>query len=497
MIDLKNSLNFWRRLSQPWLILLILSGNLWTKQVLAIEPIPFESSITKNGICRADLTEGINQIIDQDKFERSRWGILVEVLDSKETLYALEEDKYFIPASNAKILTTAAVLLKFGSQFRLETPIYITGNFPHLQTLKLVGKGDPSLTTDQLNNLVKFLKIRGITKIDNLIVEEDNIDDSGIESTWEWEDIHYYYATAVNDLILNENAIILKLIPQEIGEPLKLQWSDPIAAQQWQVKNNGITGKQGTPNSIEIKENFGQPMLNIEGELAVDSQPDIFGLAVVNPRNYFLESLKNIFIQEGITINNSTISEAKNNDYYGSKLTSIKSEKLAVLISKTNQESNNIFAESLLKLLADNNEDISKLEGLEETLTQLGVDPNSYQLKDGSGLSRQNLVTPSALVTTLRLMSETREAQTYRESLAIGGVKGTLKNRFKETSIEGNLQGKTGTLTGSSTLSGYLTSPNYSDLVFSIMVNQSDVPVSEIREAIDSIILRLGQIKKC
>lgn len=137
------------------------------------------------------------------------------------------------------------------------------------------------------------------------------------------------------------------------------------------------------------------------------------------------------------------------------------------------------------------------MQGLKETLTQLGVNPTSYQLKDGSGLSRQNLVTPEALVTTLRLMAKTPEAQTYRQSLAIGGVNGTLKNRFQATPIQGIVQAKTGTLMGTSTLSGYLQPLNYPELVFSIMVNQSEVSLPELRQGIDDIIILLSQLKKC
>ena len=231
--------------------------------------------------------------------------------------------------------------------------------------------------------------------------------------------------------------------------------------------------------------------------MAVNSDPDQFGLAVVNPRNYFLESLKNIFVKEGIIINKATINKSTKNYEFEKNLTNIKSETLEVLVTKVNQESNNLVAESLLKLLANNGKNKSSLEVLEEALTKLGINPNSYQLKDGSGLSRQNLVTPEALVTTLRLMAKTSEAQTYRQSLAIAGVNGTLKNRFQETPIQGILQAKTGTITGTSALSGYLTTPDYSDVVLSIIVNQSEVPVSELREAIDTIIVLLGQLKKC
>lgn len=501
MADFNGILNFGRRFPQLLLILFCFGEALLTKQLLAINPTDVNSKITQNfdnsQVCSADVAQLINDIITQDKFKRSRWGILVQTLESGDMLYALEKDKYFLPASNVKLLTTAATLFKFGSEFRFKTPIYISGNFPHLKTLRLVGKGDPSLTTEKLQNLAKFLKVRGVTQINNLIIEAENIDESGINSTWEWEDVHYNYATAVNDLILNENAVTLTLIPQEIGEPLKLEWSDPIAAEQWQVNHQAITGKKGTPYSIAIETKLGQPILNIKGELAVNSEPDQFGLAVVNPNTYFLETLKTTLIREGIGVNLATINQSKKDSNADQKITELESEKLDKLVKKINQDSHNLYAESLFNLLANNRVNQSKLQGLKETLTQLGVNPTSYQLKDGSGLSRQNLVTPEALVTTLRLMAKTPEAQTYRQSLAIGGVNGTLKNRFQATPIQGIVQAKTGTLMGTSTLSGYLQPLNYPELVFSIMVNQSEVSLPELRQGIDDIIILLSQLKKC
>ncbi len=502
MTPLNYILNLVRRFPQPlWMLLLFFFVQI-PRQVIAIESISksykLSQSLDTSTICQADLTNQINQIIEDDKFKRSRWGILIQTLDSGETLYELESSKYFTPASNVKLLTTAAVLLEFGSEFRFQTPVYITENSSNVKTLRLVGKGDPSLTTQELENLAKYLKDQGVRSIEQLIVESGELYNWEINPTWEWEDIQYYYAPSVNNLILNENAVILTLIPQKISEKLKLEWSDDIAAKQWQLNHQAITSEKDIPSSIEIQRDFGKPVLTIKGNLPVDSEPDIFGLAVIEPNTYFLDSLQNILRQEGIIVNQyRLIEEDKINNRLEQKITEIESKNLAELITKTNRESNNIYAESLLKLLQERYPELSKIEALKTSLTQLGLDANSYQLRDGSGLSRHNLVTPEALVTILRLMAKTSEAESYRQSLAKAGVNGTLKNRFQDTPIKGNFQGKTGTLSGVSTISGYLTPVDYSPLAISIMVNRSDVPVSEIREAIDSIIILLSQLKRC
>ncbi|MEJ1934968.1 D-alanyl-D-alanine carboxypeptidase, partial [Nostoc sp. NIES-2111] len=120
-----------------------------------------------------------------------------------------------------------------------------------------------------------------------------------------------------------------------------------------------------------------------------------------------------------------------------------------------------------------------------------------YVLADGSGLSRRSLVTPEVLVQTLQGMAKTPAADIYRASLPLAGKSGTLINRLRNTPAEGIVQAKTGTLSGAIALSGYVNSPQYPPLVFSIMVNQSEQPASVLRQAIDEIVVLLAQLRTC
>ncbi|WP_232285725.1 D-alanyl-D-alanine carboxypeptidase/D-alanyl-D-alanine endopeptidase [Crocosphaera chwakensis] len=448
-------------------------------------------------VCKTDLKQKIDNILNQEKLRRSHWGILVKTLDKQTTLYDLNSQKYFIPASNIKLLTTAAALIKYDSNYQIKTPVYSSESSPNLTVLKVIGQGDPTLNSQQLETLAQQLKRKGIQHIENLIVEDTSFNDQIINSTWEWEDIQFYYATSVNSLILNENAVVLILTPQKLGEKLTMEWSDPIAAKQWTVNNQTITGEQDSHYSVSINRNFEKPLLTITGSLASNSEPDPFGMAVVNPGKYFLDSLKFYLEREGINVVNSDVIYDDGKIENLEKIIEISSSPLQEIITKANQESNNLYAESLLNLLVDNTLENSAIDNLKAILTQLGLDPNLYHLKDGSGLSRHNLATPEALVNLLTLMEQTPKAKMYRDSLAVGGINGTLKNRFKETIIEGKIQGKTGTLSGSSSLSGYIEPTNYEQLAFSIMVNQSDLPASELRNIIDQIIIYLGHLKQC
>ena len=442
----------------------------------------------KTNLCVNNLKTNINNIINRPELERSRWGIVIKTLNSQTNIYSLNGDKYFVPASNVKLLTTAAALLKLGPAYRIRTSVYATGVLPDLTSLRIVGRGDPTLTTNQLRELATQLKNQGVRNIENLIVDDSYFPQPVINPTWEWEDIHYYYAPRVNSLILNENIVTLTLFPQDVGQALSFTWSDVIAGQQWWLENNTITAEKQTPSKVTINGFLGKPKLEIQGKLAANSEPDIWYLAVLDPANYFLETWKNILLSEGINIKKNQIIKVQEDFEKEQEIASIFSPALPIILNEINQESNNLFTESIANILNKEQKDTTK-----QTLTELGVNPDSYHLADASGLSRHNLVSPRSLVETLELMSQTPLATVYRESLAVAGVSGTLVNRFSETAVQGNLQGKTGTLTGVTALSGYLNLPQHQPLVFSIIVNRSQQPASVLRGAIDEIILLLSE----
>ncbi|MBP0019791.1 MAG: D-alanyl-D-alanine carboxypeptidase/D-alanyl-D-alanine-endopeptidase [Cyanobacteria bacterium SBLK] len=463
---------------------------------LAYSPIFDVAAIATEVICPAELSTAIENIIESPEFERSRWGILVRPLDSNTSLYALNSRSYFVPASNVKLLTTAAVLHRLGADYRILTPIYARGTLPALTHLHLVGKGDPSLTHQTLQQVARQLRDRGTESIDELVVEDRSFSDKIRHPTWEHYDLNFYYGVAVNRLILNENTFNLILSPQQQGQPLKLEWDDATAARQWQFNNQTQTGDENSPYTVEINGNLGQPILNITGQLAVNANPDPWGMAILNPSRYFLDTFRKLLELESIAIAQTQISDRPQIQKAKQAIITIESPPLAILVRDTNQPSNNLYAEALLQLLGERASS-PPLSALETTLTELGVDSGGYQLADGSGLSRHNFLSPEAIVQTLQGMTRSPQAEIYRASLPVAGVSGTLRNRFQNTAVREMLQGKTGTMTGVSALSGYLEVPEYQPLVFSIIINRSDRSVREQREAIDRIVLALRKLQFC
>ncbi|WP_019508869.1 D-alanyl-D-alanine carboxypeptidase/D-alanyl-D-alanine-endopeptidase [Pleurocapsa sp. PCC 7319] len=169
----------------------------------------------------------------------------------------------------------------------------------------------------------------------------------------------------------------------------------------------------------------------------------------------------------------------------------IRSTSIRDWITVTNLKSDNDYANVLLRYVGGS-------QSVQQALTNLGIDSNGYRLKDGSGLSRNNLATPRTLTSTLRAMFDARGNDVFLASLPIAGISGTLRNRLRHTTAEGTVRAKTGTLRGVKALSGYIDHPEYGVFVFSIITNQ---PTNQsnyaVVEAIDEIVLRLSTITKC
>lgn len=471
------------------------------KLIVAANPSPADSSQSAERICPADIGAAIEAIKNRPQFQRFRWGILIETLSPSQTLYAHDDQNYFIPASNVKVFTTAAALHQLSSQFRIRTSVYDAGG----GSLRVVGRGDPSFTETQLRELAQQLKRRGITQVNQLRVENDYFQGSIIPSDWEWGDLQENYGAPVSSLILNQNTLVLSLSPQTPGQPLRVSWVDPTAIMQWQIENTAVTAEAKSSALINVSRNSGKPVLRVRGQLAVDAKPESVVVAVLDPADYFLRHFRRALIVAGIPVAQALVVPS-NGAGNATELAAVESPPLSQLVMETNQNSNNLYAEALLRTLGisevgkqqqPNTTAEAGLAVVKATLSKLGVDSAGYVLADGSGLSRHNLVSPAALVQTLKAMAQTKEAAEFRASLPVGGISGTLKSRFRGTAGEGRIQAKTGTMSGVVSLSGYVDAPNYQPLVFSILVNQSDQPAGTIRQAMDEIVLLLTQLHSC
>lgn len=482
--------------NQPLGVLLIFLTNQIGFSSIAKAQTQVAPTTTTKSICSTQLGTAIDAVINRPLFSRVRWGILVQPLSTGPILYSRDAQKYFTPASNLKLLTTAAALQQLGANFRIRTSIYQNGN----GVLRVVGRGDPSLSDTQLQTLAQQLKQKGITQIQRLIADDSYIQGDIVNPTWQWEDVQSDYGAPVSSFILNQNIFSLKLVPQAVGKSLQVVWTDAGEARQWRTINQSVTVAQNQPSYVNVTRELSGTVLRIQGQLTTNSEPSLIDLPVVDPNYYFLRRFRTALATEKIPLGQTLVVSGGVNQ---EEIAFVESPPLSELLAETNLNSNNLYAEALLRALAVKKPRVNQtsadvgLEVVKASLTQLGVDPANYILVDGSGLSRRNLVTPEALVQTLRGIARTPTAYIYRASLPVAGKSGTLKGRFQNTSAEGIVQAKTGTLTGAISLSGYMNAPKYEPLVFSIIVNQSEQPATVVRQAIDEIVVLLTQLQRC
>jgi D-alanyl-D-alanine carboxypeptidase/D-alanyl-D-alanine-endopeptidase (penicillin-binding protein 4) len=426
----------------------------------------------------------VETYLQQPELAPAHWGILLQADDEAKPLYARNAGQLFVPASNVKLLTTAAALVALGPDYQFQTPVYGSGQGPVLRQLRLVAQGDPSLSEEQLRAVAETLKAQGVSRIQTLILEDSSDPSQDHPPTWEWDDLLYGYAPPINRAILNQNQVALTLTPGQPGEALSIRWSDPLAGTQFQVINRSRTAlKPSRPP--EIKGIYGPGPLIISGELVPVADADTTYLAIPKPRDYFLATWRRILVEQGLQIDAERIESFPATETQ-TLVAMITSPPLSTLIKTTNQESNNLYAETLHRQLARLGPPTQ--DPWAQPLQQLGISSTAYALRDGSGLSRHNLASPQLFTQVLQNLQGSQWAEVYKQSLPVAGQTGTLKSRFLNTELVGNLAAKTGTLAGVVSLSGYLSRKDASPLTFSMMVNNARTPLPELRQALDTIL---------
>jgi serine-type D-Ala-D-Ala carboxypeptidase/endopeptidase (penicillin-binding protein 4) len=441
-------------------------------------------------ICASQLPIAINTI--------------VQALGGTNQLYNRDGDRLFIPASNVKLITTAVALRQLGAMTRLRTSVYQLPNTGNTTNLLVVGRGDPSLTATGLQSIAQQLKQRGISQIGQISFDDGYFRGEQINGDWEWGDLSTDYAPAINGLMVNQNSNPLIVSSQQIGLPLRYSWKDP-SLNSWQIDNQSLTVATSQENNVNAIAIFGRSTIRLTGKLALNSTPTQIDLPLVNPAESFITALRQKLNKAEISIGSTRLGLGQNTINLP-EIAAIDSPPIIELINETNLRSNNIYAEVLLRSIgrthpkhATSSEDTSNfgISLVKQQLTEMGVDPQAYRLRDGSGLSRHNLVTPTTLIRVLSAMSAAPTGQIYRDSLPIAGISGSLRNRLKGTLAQGIVRAKTGSMSGVVSLAGYINPPQYSPLVFSIILNQHDRPTSQMVKVVDEIMVVLARLKQC
>lgn len=466
----------------------------------------------------------IDEQLDEPAYDNAMWGVLVVDETSGAVLYSRNPGKSFLPASNTKLYTAAAALEQLGPDYRYRTRVYASGPVEDgvlRGSIIVRGAGDPTIggyeqrrdPTAIFEAWADSLKAVGIQRISGDIIGDDDVmDDTPLGHGWSWDDETYYYSAEAGGLVFNENVIDLTLTGQEPGRPAEASWV-PYNTSYVRIRNRSRTVPSGQRIDEEYKRERGTNTIVIETEVPA-GRTEREALTITNPTRYFAYVLREALVRNGIKVDGEPLDLDDENariDYGSPRMRLVAtytSEPLSAITATMMKESNNLYAEQILRTLAAErprtdlaDEDLDPgsaemgLRAAMRTFARAGLDTLRLQLVDGSGLSRQNYVTPAMTVALLRYMrNHPDEAvrSAFYAALPVGGRDGTLRYRFRRGAASGRVRAKTGTLSNTSALSGYVSTADGRTLAFSLMCNSVTVEDAEPREVQEQIVNALA-----
>jgi len=457
----------------------------------------------------------IDTLLNHAPTEMGWWGVKIQYANTGEVIYERNPGKMFMPASNQKMYTTAAALCLLGPQYRYATDFVSTGEIDANGILQgdliIKGSGDPSWSwrfydknyDSVMVQFVDSLKLLGIAAIAGDIIGDDDIfDDEPLGSGWSWDDETYYYAAQISGLSYSENYIDFTLKPDtlNIGQPVILEPHPKTS--YLKLRNDLITVVSDTATSWTFDRERQSNNAWFEGEYRVERGERESTITIHNPTLFTVHVLKERLEEAGITVTGQPVDADDPDtqiDYSMThKLFTFYSHPMSDIISKVNRPSQNLIAEMLQKTLgAEFGEEGSSREGRHVQMAlydSLGMDTRNLQLRDGSGLSRHNLVSPNTSASLLQMMWDHPYRTYYIESFPLSGVTGTIRSRTQGSSAEGNVRAKTGYIGYVRSLSGYTWTRSGEPIIFTIMVNHYTIPTWKVNNIQDVIVAKLSDL---
>jgi D-alanyl-D-alanine carboxypeptidase/D-alanyl-D-alanine-endopeptidase (penicillin-binding protein 4) len=452
------------------------------------------------------VREKLKAILSEPILHSVHVGMELELLGSRKVIFSYNAHQSMIPASNLKILTTGCTLLNFGPNYRFTTFVMGNGIDNHgiLQgDLILKGSGDPTWNTDfyptattPLEKLADVLKEHGLKEVAGDLVVDDSIfsrEFTGIgwKKRYEWED----YASQIAGVSLNYNQVLVSVLPgKAIGDPVQVEVYPPNDVLH--VINHASTTSGYSALYIHRQQRENQ--VEISGHLSRNNRGVSFSFNIFNPPLFVGSVFKEILAQKGIHVLGH-VREIRS--YEMGKISGdpiwaeIQSPPLLKIVRFLNKNSINFLAEHLFRALGAHlygkGSLLSGKEAVCSCLSSLHVSYKKLVMKDGSGLSDLDRVTPHMLVSFLQAIATKKAGIFLKSTFPKGGVDGTLQYRLNGVKV----QAKTGAIRHVSSLSGYLTTRYGQTVVFSIILNNFSFSADEADILIDKMVRAIADAR--
>jgi serine-type D-Ala-D-Ala carboxypeptidase/endopeptidase (penicillin-binding protein 4) len=501
---------------------------------------------------KKDLTKEITAILEQPPLNHAHWGVDVVDLETGKALYSQNSDQLFLPASNAKLFTTAAALAIAGPDYHFRTTVETEGkidaNGRLLGDLVIFGRGDPNISGRVLPFALKTQRLPPHTQIleemaDQVarnglkIVDGDLIGDDTFYAFerygegWAWDDLQWIDGAPVSALTFNDNVVFVNVLPGEHPGDKAVVTVEPETT-YYELDNRVVTSSVGVPKRVGIHRDPGSKKIVLWGSLPLSDSGMKEPMSIEDPAEFVAQLFRTMLERRGITIRgktrarhgedaqffdqqiphpptaavvppvvnsavtNSAVTPPQEPDLNPASTNKILAEHfsgpLLEDIRVTNKVSENLHAELALRLAGKLRGYGGSFEGgvaaVKQFLLQAGLKEDEFTFLDGSGLSRRDLVTPAATVQLLIYASRQPWGPEFEESLPVSGVDGSLSERFQKTPAVGQIHAKTGSLSHVNALSGYGQTQDGKQFVFSIFCNNHNLPASKVLGAMDAVV---------
>jgi len=440
----------------------ITTGRLFRSAAFAIAPFILSACVSMRavgvgGSPRKDLRHTIDSLTSQPEFRNAHWGVLIVNPRTGDTLYSKNAGKLFMPASNMKIITSAAALTLLGPDYTYKTTFLRDGPVGDSLldgNLLVIGRGDPTisdnmrgLATVVMDSLADSVRAHGIRQVTGALARVGNaFPDSTHGYGWEWDDLGEYYGSGVDELIFNEG-----MAPTTLRPP---------------------------PDSV---------------------RDSLYSGPAKDPGTGYLNAFNDALGRKQILVEAGVMDSILPTPFRMDTLFTYTSPPMRNIIQALMKPSQNQIAEILLKTIGLERGGMGTADSARKIVAQQllawGVQPDGFIIRDGSGLSRHDLLTPETIVKVLDKMQADTAFSVFYNAMPIAGVDGTLKDRMKGTPAEGNVRAKTGSISAARSLSGYVTTADGERLIFSILSNNWSTPSSAVTGVADQIAAALASYR--
>ncbi len=481
-------------------------------RVAVAQDVPNDSS-TFNAFDTA-----LTRFASSPSLKHASWGFCaVDV--SKGAIYrAVNEHLSLIPASTLKPFTSAPALADPGGDYRYRTTVVISGQVDSTGVLqgniRIEGGGDPTLGSQRFGESTSLdslfarvhreLMRKGISSVNGRIVGTDVFDKMPVIPSWQWEDIGNYYGAASSGLTVNENSVSFTFEPgKRVGDPARLISTSPPAP-YLELVNEVTTGPKRSGDQVYV---YGSPFSNfrwLTGTIPAGVKSYTILGALPDPAFHAAFSLHNYLAEQGMGISMQPTTQRRMS-WMGeqdtlpvSTLLIYESVPLRDIVYYIIFKSVNLYAEVVVKtmgmLCSGEGTTGNGIRAVTGYWQKRGVNLDGLNLKDGSGLSRKNLITTSILANALASCTKEPWWPGFYNSFPVAGESGSVAGRFRKSAAQGNLRAKSGTLEGIKSFCGYARTASGRDLAYSLIVNNYSGTHNDLMKEIETLLVKMCEI---